>query len=210
MLEEKSLKDILQTIESYTPSPGGGSVAAIVGALGGALVQMQGIFTINKKSYEQLHENARKDFEKSYMQIKEITLELERLIEEDMSCYPAYLAANKLPQETTEEKEIRNASLEAASIQSIEVPLEMMRLAKKGMKIASNMIPHGNKRLLTDLLSGVIYFYSCIESASLYVFENMSSLENLDLKQNYYKEAKEILDTSREFKDSIVEAYRPR
>lgn len=210
MLRELSINEVISKIADNNPTPGGGSASALASAIGAALVGMFGAFTVNKEAYQALNENEKNSFENDYNKLNSSLNRLMELVEEDMHCYPAILAANALPKETKEDIEIRKASKEAATIHAIEIPLEIMKVSYSCIKAASNMLMRGNRNLITDLLGGIILLNAGLESASLNVFINLQYLHNLDLKAQYYSEANDIVRSAREVKDSIVEAYKPR
>lgn len=210
MLKELQVEELIKHIAEHSPSPGGGSASALCGTLGASLVGMFAAFSVNKKAFSSLSEREQNEFNENYQKITDAMNRLMQLMDEDMECYPNILAAFKLPKDTMEEVEVRNASIEAAMLHAIEIPYEIMKVSYSAMKTASNMLRSGNKNVLTDLLGGIIMLNASLESASLNVYINLNEVLNLDIKKQYYDDTTDLVQNAKELKEAIVEAYKPR
>ena len=93
MLIDKKVSNFLDELASNSPTPGGGSVAALAGALGAALISMVGNLTIGKKKYEGVEE----DFKKIISSSEKLRYELSQLIEEDVKAFNDFMATYKMP-----------------------------------------------------------------------------------------------------------------
>ena len=117
-----NLTDFLSDLASDSPTPGGGSVAALSGALAGALTSMVANLTIGKKKYADVQEDVQAVLEST----EGLRLELTELMEEDAAAFDKVMAAMKLPKETDEEKAARAEVLQAALVDAAMVPLAVM------------------------------------------------------------------------------------
>jgi methenyltetrahydrofolate cyclohydrolase len=127
MIKDKKIKNFLDTLASSSPTPGGGSAAALLGAMSAALLSMVGNLTIGKKQYQDVEEDIKKLLKRS----ESLRANFEELIEKDIEAFNQFMAVMKLPKVTTEQKENRNKKLQIALIEAATIPLE---IAKKAWK----------------------------------------------------------------------------
>ncbi len=141
MYIEESISKYLNDLAAKQPTPGGGSAAALSGALGVALLEMVCNFTAGNKKYKDIEEAVGKHL----ISIKKIREEFLTLVDEDTKVYSSICAAFK----TKDEKTIDN-SLK----QGYYISLKMCELAKLGMSIASELAEKSNVNLITDVGCG--------------------------------------------------------
>src|SRR5919199_1882332 len=110
MTGELSVRDFSAQLASKQPTPGGGSAAALAGALGAGLVSMVCNFTVGREKYADVEEEMQAVLGRS----EELRGELEQAVEDDVAAYGSYSRASKLPRETDEEQSARAAALDAA------------------------------------------------------------------------------------------------
>ena len=191
--KDYSIDKFLYELKTDLPSPGGGSTAALVSALAGALNSMVYSFTVDKKSFENLnHENKEKSI--SYM-------------ETDRETFTALMDTFKLPKESDVEKKYRSQMIKEKTIAAMESPLN---LAKDSLKFYDNIdfaIEFGNKNLTSDAIVAAILLHSAIESAVVNVFVNYNSLYNKEGYENIPEECREIIKKSLDKKEIIVKEY---
>lgn len=154
MFADSRLKEFLQAVAAKTPTPGGGSVSAAVGALGAALGVMTARFSDAGEPEHVL--DGLKD-------------ELLKLIDVDAEAYGQVNSALALPKATDEEKKRRKQALQNALAEAAEVPLKAMLLAARALGALSELAPRCNKHLASDL-AGATYF---LEAALLGCGENV-------------------------------------
>ncbi len=156
-----SLSDFADETASESPAPGGGSVAAYVGALGAGLGAMVANLTAQKNDWELFSDWAVKasGFKK----------ELVSLVDEDTQAFEAILYARSLPRGTESEKSIRELALEEANLRAIEVPFRVMQIALLSMDVIKAMAASGNPNSRSDAGVGAL----CARSAVLGAFLNV-------------------------------------
>ncbi|HHY16666.1 MAG TPA: cyclodeaminase/cyclohydrolase family protein [Firmicutes bacterium] len=141
-----SLAEILKASASSEPTPGGGSVSAICAAFAASMASMVANLTIGKKKY--------KDVEAQVTSLRDQTLRLlagfEELVDEDIKQFGNFMEAYRLPKNTPEEKEKREASVQKALKGATETPLRVARACVDLLEIVCELAPIGNKMAISD------------------------------------------------------------
>ena len=203
-LVDLSVKDFLNIVDSKSPAPGGGSVSALVSALGCTLGRMVAHLTFDKKKYKELPEEEQIIFKNAFEEIDDYRKVLEELVDKDTEAYNLVMAAYKLPKENDAEKEIRKITIEKNLKLAIETPLEICKISKKTLKALKIILKYGNKNAITDLGVSAILLYSGIEGGILNVKVNLAGLDDERFKMETINQLDEILVTSKELKDEIL------
>lgn len=184
MLKEMNLKTFLDTTASNEPVPGGGSVAALAGALAASLSAMVANLTLGKKNYESVQGEMQSLFERMDL-LKDALLED---IDRDAASFDQVMACFKMPKETDEEKKKRSQKMQEAFRLACQVPLEVAKKALSIMDEAEYVVVHGNKNAVTDgAVSAMMARTACL-SALYNVKINLSSLKDEEEKRNFQKE----------------------
>lgn len=186
-LTDTSLCSFLDELASGSPAPGGGSVAALSGALGAALASMVCQLTVHKQGYEPIQNELPILIDRTNNLRKEFTV----LIDEDTSAYNKVVSALKLPKNTEEEKATRREALQKAFIGAAEVPLHTARLCSDLLTLADEVAHKGNKNSITDAAVAALMAQAGLEAAVLNVRINLSSIKDEDYVN---KVAEELLD----------------
>ena len=174
MFTDLPLNQFLDALASKEPVPGGGSGAAMGGALGAALVSMVCNLTIGKKGYEAVDADMRQLLEQS----EAIRLEMPGLLEADTQAYSLVMAAYRLPRATDEEKEKRQVLLQQRFREAAEVP---MRIAERCAMVVDLALPAarmGNKWAVSDAGVGALFGEACLRAALLNVEINLASIDD--------------------------------
>ncbi|MCD6257423.1 cyclodeaminase/cyclohydrolase family protein [Candidatus Aerophobetes bacterium] len=206
MYLERPLKDFIEDTSSRTPTPGGGSVAALVGALGGALLSMVGNFTLGKKKFE----SVQKEIKDILQELNLYTSRLCELIQDDISAYQNFSRISSLPKNTQQERKIRMEAMEKALKNAAEVPLKTADLSLKLIKLASRLVSIGNPNLISDVGVGAILAEATLESAALNVEINLSYIKDAEFIKEKRKLLTSLLDEGKEFTLRIVKEVREK
>lgn len=174
MLVDLSIIDFLDNLSDSTPAPGGGSVAALHGAIASALVCMVAELTIDKKGYES-HEALMTHILHlaSDRQIK-----FERYVERDFEAYSRVFDCFKLPKNTDEEKIARSAAIQDATKHAALVPMEVARFAYELMSLIADVARLGNRNTVTDACVAMMTARSAVLGALMNVRVNLKSLKD--------------------------------
>lgn len=203
MLIEKTALEILNEIDSSSPTPGGGSVSALVAALGISLSGMYAHLSIHKKKFLALDESTRQQFLEHFMALEDLKKELTQAIDEDCKAYDHVMSACRLPKNTDEEIRFRQKEIQQATYIAIESPYHIMELSLQASRLCEKMISNGNKNAISDLACGIIFLDAAIQGASVNVEINLSSL---DEKERYEWNTKinHLLEESRHIKEKAL------
>lgn len=198
-LIEMNLKKFCNELASSSPAPGGGSVAALCGALAASLSSMVSNLTFDTKGYEKY----KKQMEEIGIEAQKLKDKFLKLVDEDTNAFNNLMKAMRMPKGTDEEKEIRKRAIKDAIIGAIEVPLETLRLSLKIPELAMALLKKGNQNALSDVSSSLLVSYSSAYSAYFNVLINLKSLEDKE-KEKYKKEADELINRMEKIKKSAL------
>jgi glutamate formiminotransferase / formiminotetrahydrofolate cyclodeaminase len=184
-LIDMKLAEFVRETASDSPAPGGGSVAACVGALGAALGTMVANLTSHKRGYDNRWEEFSEWAEKG----KIIYEELLRLIDQDTLAFNMIMEAFKLPKETKEEVITRKSAVQSATKNAIEIPFRVMQLSYQSMEVIEVMSEIGNPNSVTDAGVGALCALASVSGAYLNVMVNASSYDDKDAISEILTEA---------------------
>lgn len=173
-LVDKPVTNFLDELASNAPAPGGGSVAALSGALGAALVSMVCNLTLGKKGYEEVQG----DIEDLLARAEALRERLTGLLEKDVEAYTGYSVAAKMPRDTEEQKAERATSMQAALKTATDVPLTIAEAAVEVMDLCMPAALKGNKWAVSDAGVAVLMAEAALRSAALNVLINLGSIKD--------------------------------
>ena len=173
-LIEMKLKDFIEELSSDSPAPGGGSVAALAGALSSALSSMVCNLTIGKEKYKDVEY----DMEKILDRVENIRGRFMELVDRDTEAFNRVMDAFKLPKNTEEEKKVRKEKIQEALKEAALVPLETARLCAEMIELCREIAEKGNKNSITDVGVSAIMAKAGLESAILNVKINLKSIND--------------------------------
>ena len=195
-----SISDFLERLSSDSPTPGGGSVAALVGALSCSLTSMVGSLTRDKKSYEEHWDESKKIIEEA----KALKEDFLSLFYEDMEVFTKLMATFGLPRRTEEEKRIRAEAIEQATKKAIEVPLKVMENSQRAAELALSMAKIGNLNAISDVgIAGETALSAC-KSASYNVIINLNFLKDPDYSKRVDAEHKKISKKVKSLQEKVA------
>lgn len=188
-LETESLQGFLDNLASSAATPGGGSAAAINGAMGAALVSMVCNLTIGKKKYAAVEA----EMTAILTQSEALRHNLIKMMAEDVAAFDAVMAAYKLPRASDEEKAARKAAIETATKEATRVPLKAARACAKVIALSKPTAQMGNRNVISDAGVGAMSALSGLQSAALNVYINLGALQDRDFAAQAEAELNEIL-----------------
>ena len=200
-LVEKSLIDYINQVDSDMPAPGGGSVAALAGALGVALAKMSAHFSVTKKKFKEADKAKRNKFILSFKELDYYKDLLIKGVDDDAISYEAVTHAMKLKDEE---------NLQKALLVSTIVAFDMQEASYNALKYADKLIELGNKYLYSDLISSAILLASCNEMASLNVKANANMLSDEDKKNYYLETSAKLVKKSKSLKNKIIKTIEKK
>lgn len=174
MYLDRQLREYLDDLASAKPIPGGGSAAALSGAMGAALVCMVALLTLGKAEYAAVHT----EVEGIVQGAEVLRARFQALMSEDMEAYGRLSASFKLPKVTNEEKEARTRAIQASTSDAALVPLEMMERAVELVGYCQRIAEIGNKNVLSDVAAASTLASSAASGASWMVRVNIQGLKD--------------------------------
>jgi formiminotetrahydrofolate cyclodeaminase len=169
-----ALADLLDAFASNEPVPGGGSAAALAGAVGASLLIM--VAGLPKTRTSAPEETA--DLAEASARLRPLRDTLASLVERDSAAYTAVLEAMRLPKATDADKEARRAALEEAMRGAIDVPMDTMRACQQAVRGAVVVAKNGNTNASTDTGTAVLLLMAGLRGAALNVDVNLKSLSD--------------------------------
>ena len=145
-LENLSIRDFTEELGSANSTPGGGSAAALCGALGAALSAMVSRLTLGNEKYSEVWQSMGAVQQAAGL----LAGRFLELVQRDSDAYQAVMAAIKLPKETKEEKGARHKAIQEAIKNAAKVPLETLRTSEKLIVLTKEAVERGNPNTLTD------------------------------------------------------------
>ena len=177
-LVKMNLRQFCNETLSDSPAPGGGSVAALMGALGASLGGMVANLSAGKRGWDdQL--SFFSDWAVKGQQLKD---ELLFLVDEDTAAFNKVMAAFGLPKDSAEEKAARSKAIQAANQYAAEIPLKVMETASRSYDLLAQMAEKGNPASISDVGVGLLATRACIEGAAMNVRINLSGLKDEKVK----------------------------
>src|SRR5437867_742718 len=195
-LVKMNVREFCNETLSDSPAPGGGSVAALMGALGASLGGMVANLSAGKRGWDDQLEYF-SDWAVKAQQLKD---ELLSLVDEDTAAFNKVMDSFALPKESAEEKTARSAAIEAATKYAAEVPLKVMETASRSYALLAEMAEKGNPASISDVGVGALATRACIEGAALNVRINLGQLKDEKVKSDLLdKMGKTFLNSSDQF-----------
>ena len=177
-LAKMNLREFCNETLSDSPAPGGGSVAALMGALGASLGGMVANLSAGKRSWDDKLEY----FSNWAVKAQQLKDQLLSLVDDDTAAFNKVMDAFALPKEAAEEKAARTAAIEQATKYAAEVPLKVMETASKSYELLAEMAESGNPASVSDVGVGALATRACIEGAALNVRINLAQLKDEKFK----------------------------
>jgi methenyltetrahydrofolate cyclohydrolase len=206
VITQNSIDEFLDRLASGDPTPGGGSAAAIMGAMGAALVSMVCNVSIGKKGYESVEAELRAILAKS----EALRHRLAAMVAEDVAAFDGLMAAYKLPKASDDDKAARAAAIQASLRRATLVPLDCARVCGEVIGLARRAGAQGYQHVISDAGVGVSAAYSALRSAALNVFINAPALKDREFAERSIQEIENLLSASAVESEAVYLLVRRR
>ena len=200
-LAKMNLREFCNETLSDSPAPGGGSVAALMGALGASLGGMVANLSAGKRGWDDKLEY----FSGWAVKAQQFKDELLSLVDEDTAAFNKVMDALALPKESAEEKATRATTIEEATKHAAEIPLKVMETASRSYALLAEMAERGNPVSISDVGVGTLATRACIEGAALNVRINLGQLKNEKSKTDLQEKVRKISADSEAQFNTIIE-----
>jgi formiminotetrahydrofolate cyclodeaminase len=174
MYLQKSLQEYLDDLASDRPTPGGGSTAALSGAMGAALTCMVARLTLGKADYAEVQPEIESIIERAEL----LRTRFQQLIQADIEAYGQLSACFKMPRTTDEERVARTKAIQEQLVEAALVPLEMAERAAELVRDCQRIAEIGNKNVLSDIGVAATLTFAAGSGASWMVKTNIQILKD--------------------------------
>lgn len=188
-IKDNRIEEFLDALASQSATPGGGGAAAIIGAMGAALVSMVCNLTIGKKKYADVEADMKDVLAKAEVLRGKLT----NLIEDDAKAFDLVMGAYGMPKETDADKAKRGEAIQAALKVATDVPLACARAAREVIDLAERASEKGNLNVISDAGVGVLAGYAALRSAALNVWTNTRMINDQTFAEAKLKELNDLL-----------------
>ncbi|KAF5058240.1 cyclodeaminase/cyclohydrolase family protein [Sedimentibacter saalensis] len=200
-MKNKSIHEFAEVVASNSPVPGGGSIAALCGALSAALAEMVANLTTGKKKYIEV-ESEMNEIKNKAMALRSKLLDD---IERDSYAYNKVMEAYKMPKEDDEQKILRNKAIEESAKIAAEVPLDVAQTSFKILPLAEAVVARGNSNAVTDGLVAAMLARTAVLSALLNVRINLETISDKDFVFEYKNRADVLQEETLFYEKKILE-----
>jgi len=200
-LTDQTIVEFLDALASSAPAPGGGSAAALSGALGAALVSMVCNLTLGKAKYAGVQDDISALVTKSEA-LRRLLIDL---LEADIQVYTGVSAAFKMPRTTPEEKEARTAAIQHALKEAARVPMQVAEACVQVLDLCTPAAELGNVNAVSDAGVAALLAEAGLRSAALNVIINLNAIEDAKFSSAMRDELDLLLKDKPALKDQIYD-----
>jgi glutamate formiminotransferase/formiminotetrahydrofolate cyclodeaminase len=205
-LIDRTVEDFVEETASESPAPGGGSIAATMGAMGAALAAMVANLSSHKRGWDERWA----EFSDWAERGKTFYVRLLKLIDDDTAAFNALMASFGLPKGTDTEKAARDAAIQAATRHAIEIPLQVMETASEAFDVAHAMAESGNPNSVSDAGVGALALRAAVLGAHLNVQINAKGITDKGWLNDVLAKARLLEATALEREREILDIVRTK
>ncbi|MEJ2555387.1 MAG: cyclodeaminase/cyclohydrolase family protein [Anaerolineae bacterium] len=198
-IKDGSVQGLLDELAGSSATPGGGSAAALTGAMGAALLSMVCNLTIGKKQFAAVQDELRGVLEEAEALRRQLT----SLADADTRAFDQVMAAYRRPKRTEEEKAARQAAIQQALQGATQVPLETAVACAAIIKLTAQVIAKVNPNALSDAGSAALLAEAGLRGAQLNVRINLGSIRDPKFVQEKQKHLAQVLSGASQEKDRV-------
>ena len=202
--DKASFADLLTAFSSDAPTPGGGTAAALSGAIGAALAEMVAALTLSKEKYAATHEAVRPIAGLA----RRTRQELQRLAHEDSDAYDAVVAARRLPKETPDQQRVRERRTSEANRLAAEVPMRTARAAIRLLGALPDLAKKGNPNAASDAGAAALLLEASVQAALLNVAINLGGIEDVGFTAEMRSESQRLGEEAVRLRERVLTAVR--
>lgn len=197
----KTVAEFLDELASQAPVPGGGSGAALVGALGAALASMVCNLTVGKPRYADVQE----DIQALLAQTEALRARLTALIDEDVAVYYRLSSAYKMPKDTEEQKAARTAAIQDILRDATKVPMQIAEACVEVLRLCKPIAEKGNVGAVSDAGVAALLAEAALRSAALNVLINLAAIKDAEFVARERAALDDLLFGKAQLKEDIYE-----
>ncbi len=203
-ISQHSLAVFLETLASKSATPGGGSVAALMGAQAAALISMVCQLTIGKAQYIAVESQMQQLLNAA----EQLRTQLTAMIQADIDVFNQVMASYQLPKNNEMEQLQRSVAIQNALTAATEIPLECAALCLQAMQFSAIAAELGNRSVISDAGVAVMAAYSGLKSAALNVTVNANSLTDRNLAEAKMDQLNQLLNEAESLRINIYQTVQ--
>lgn len=204
--EKLPFDELVLAIASDAPTPGGGTAAALAGAMGASLAQMVAALTLAKDKYAASHDSIRPIGEAAARAREKLL----RLAQEDADSYDAVVAARRLPKDTEEQQTERSRRMAQANRTAAEVPLRTAREAAALLIAIPDLVEKGNPNATSDAGAAALLLEAAVQGALLNVGINLAGAADPRFAAQMTEESERLAREATRVREKVLAASRGR
>lgn len=204
MIKDESIRAFLDELASKASTPGGGSAAAVMGAMGAGLMSMVANFTIGKKNYEAVELEMRALLSEA----EGLRAQLTDLIQDDVEAFDGVMAAYGLSRESEADKAARTEAIQAALKVAADVPLKCARLCAEVIRLSPAIAAKGNRNVISDAGVAVLAAEAALRSAALNVYVNINAIKDVEFTEDRRQQLAAVLKGTERATEEVYEMVR--
>jgi len=197
---DQPLQHFMDKLASKSPEPGGGSVAALTGALGAGLVSMVSNLTLGKEKYK----DVQPQIESLLKESEKLRKEMQDLIQKDTEAYGSLSDVYKMPKNTDAEKAARTANMQEALKKACQVPFEIGLKSLEVAKLAERAAAIGTVAAVSDAGVAVLLAQACAQSSALNVKINVNSIKDEAFNKETWTRMQDVLAQVASLEKSVM------
>jgi len=206
MITHTTLQEFLDALASRAPTPGGGSAAALIGAMGAGLISMVCNVTLGKKGLEAVAAEMQLVCSES----EALRLRLTAMIAADIAAFDGLMSAYRMPKSSDADKAQRGAAIQKSLIGATNTPLECARACAEVIKLSRRAAQHGYSGVISDAGVGVLAAHTALRSAALNVHINAPLLEDRAFAAQAGNELESLLEFGGRESEAVFAMVRAR
>ncbi len=180
----------LDVLASSSPTPGGGGIAALAGALSAGLISMVCNLTVGKEKYTAVQG----EVQAILAQSEQLRTRLHTLVDADAEAFGQIMDAYKMPKATDEEKRARSARIQDATIAASKVPLEIARECARVIELAGPAARTTNTQAIGDVAMAAYLAEGALRGAVINIDINLRSVKDRDAADRLNEQAKALTE----------------
>jgi formiminotetrahydrofolate cyclodeaminase len=206
MITQTTLDEFLEALASSAPTPGGGSAAAVIGAMGAGLISMVCNVTLGKKGLEA----AAADMREICTESEKLRIRLTAMIAEDIAAFDGLMKAYRLPKASDADKAQRSAAIQESLTGATKIPLECARTCAQVIGISRRAAELGYAGVISDAGVGVLAAQTALRSAGLNVQINAPLLQDREFAAAALSELEQLVEFGGRESEAVFALVRTR
>ncbi len=205
-MQESTVQGFLQDLASRNPTPGGGGAAAIMGAMGAALLSMVANLTLGKKGYEAVEA----EMQEQLAQTETLRARFLDLATQDALAFNQLMAGYRLPKQTQADQVLRAAAIQRGLEAATRVPLDCAHTCAEAIRLAQRSAVIGHQNVISDTGVAVLALLAALRSAALNVDINLPTIQDAAFVTRVRTQLEHLLQEDVPRAEAVHEAVRQR